>query len=549
MIRRPEAAALQLEARCAATPRGISHATTTQRAGWSRYRRFPASILLILITMLAAVACVPVAPPPPVASGTPMPQSITGPVPANVLYLSMSSSQQADPADPGKQELVVVVHTQVQAATSGVLAFSMVADPGSGAVWPYPAYPGGDPSKAGQQVDLQPGTHDVSATFPLRVRKGGQVQANTYNIQSGGFYDVSIWGGGLPQTAAADPVASFQTIKKYALPDFGGPPPTITPTPIPTPTPALPPTTTAAPTATPYPTLVPSATPTALPPPFAVSLLKTVVTTGLDGTVGAVPGIGDVHQDAPAGQTFVVAIFVVRRDLELVNDNPLPVALSQPGGATWQPINQSFNATTGCLAVFVQPFGLVSIVYDPRNQTLSQRKVAALVWQVPTTAVQDTSTLLFNGKPAAAYPASQTSWVQQGVNWQLGDAIAINSFATISVKSAQRVDSVTAGATPVPQGVATPVPGPGFKVTLEVDGLTSVPLTLRLSLVTEDSLGLEGSVDCNPQTFDKLVAGSPQTFACLVPLPQGTSGSGYHLGLQGTILGSAIPTQWVDLKQ
>lgn len=465
----------------------------------------------------------------------------SGAPPPHLQFLDMADVPEDDPSDPGKKLLSVTIHVHTDSASEGIVALEMIVDPGSAVPWPHPAYAGGSPAAAVQQVKLAAGDGQITATFPLRERQDGKVELNLYNIQSGGFYDVLVFGGGLPAASSAPSIAAFQTSRLYALPDFGGPP--ATPTPVPTPTPAG--TAAAVPTAHPSPTFAPTSTPeptaTPLPPPFAVGLLNVQVLSQLQGSVGALAGSGGAAITAPAGQSFVVAIFVVRRDLPTATNNPLPVKLSTGNAGPWQPDNGQINSQTGSLQIAVPTYGPLSIVYDPRSQAEHERQVAVQVWLVPTADAGNVGDFRFDGQPAAAYPAAAVTWVDPGFPYQLKDSIKLNPVSNVQVMQVQTVQQ--AAGTPVAGAPA----GPGLQATLAITGSTTTPLTLRLQLLLEDPHGLRSSAQCPVQTYPKLVLGSPQLFNCTAPFPPGGSQSGNHLGITGTVNGGAIATQWVTL--
>lgn len=506
------------------------------------FRSWSPFLTLGLVLVLAAGCAAPLG--QPSANATAAPVGLQGDAPQQVQYLAMTDAVQPDPGDPGKQLLQITVHVHADQATSGVLGFLLVGDPGTAPKWPHPAYANGSPDQDAQQVKLAAGDGEITAKFPLRMRQDGKVQPNDYNLQSGGFYDIAIYGGGLPASPTAPPAASFQTNRQYALTDFGGPPATITPTPLPTPISTVTGSTTFAPTPTEGPTSTPAPTPTPLPPPFEVGLLNVQALPQLTGSVGAVPGVGGATITAPAGQVYVVAVFVVRRDLEAVNTNPLPTQLSAGSGGPWKPQNSTINAKTGSLIVNVPPYGPLTIVYDPRNQQLFQRQVAAMVWLAPTAAVSDLGALRFDGQPAAHYPMSSVGWVDPGFPYHLKEDITLSDAASLQVLSA----APTQIAPPTPGPGASPAPATaGLKVTMAVSGDRVLPIVLRLRLLLQDSDGLQSQADCPIQNYDKLVKGQPKQLTCDVPLPAGTKGKGYHLGVTGTINGIAIPTAWVDL--
>jgi hypothetical protein len=504
---------------------------------------FRAARLLLPCTLMAALslaACAGLGSTPATSSAG-QPAAASGAAPPHLQFLDMADTLQADPVDAGKKLLSVSIHVRTASASTGIIALEMIVDPGSAAPWPRPAYAGGSPAAAVQQVKLAAGDGQITAEFPLRTRLNGKVQPDVYNIQSGGFYDVLIFGGGLPASANAPTMAAFQTSRLYALPDFGGPP--ATPTPVPTATPAgspqpvatLYPSPTFAPTSTPQPTATP------LPPPFAVGLLNVQVLGQLQGTVGALPGSGSVPIAAPAGQRFVVAVFVVRRDLPTSGVNPLPVKLSTAHAGPWQPDNAQINSQTGSLQVAVPPYGPLTIVYDPRSQADHERQVAAQIWLVPAADAASVGDLRFDGQPASAYPATAVTWVDPGFPYHLKDTIKLDAVSNIQVMQVKTVQ--LAAGTPVPGAPA----GPGLQATLAITGATTTPLTLNLQLQLEDQQGLRSRVDCPTQTYPKLVLGSPQQFACTVPFPAGGSPNGGHLGVTGTVNGGAIATQWVAL--
>lgn len=454
----------------------------------------------------------------------------------------MTNTLQADPMDPGKKLLSVTIHVHATEATSGVVGLAMIVDPSTAVPWPHPAYPGGSAASAVQQVKFGVGDGQISAQFPLRVRQNGKVAPNDYNIQSNGFYDVLIYGGGLPASTSAPPMAAFQTSRLYSLPDFGGPPATVTPVPTSTPAGTPVPTQTANPTPTFAPTSTPTPTATPLPPPFAVGLLGVQVHAQLQGSVGALPGLGGTLITAPPGETFVVGVFVVRRDLPTSNVNPLPTKLTTANAGPWQPDNGTINSQTGNLLVTLPSYGPLTIVYDPRSQVEHERQVAAQIWLVPTSAAADPAALRFDGQPASAYPMSDVSWVDPGFPYHLKDVIALNAVSNVQVMQVQAVPNVA----------ATPTPGagpqPGIQATLAITGSTTTPLTLHLALVLEDSQGLRSRADCPVQNYPKLTLGSPQQFACTVALPPSGTSSGLHLGITGTVNGDAIATQWIALS-
>jgi hypothetical protein len=475
------------------------------------------------------------------AAGSSQAAGPAGTAPPHVQFLDMADTLENDPADPGKKLLSVTIHVHTDSASEGVVALEMIVDPGSAVPWPHPAHPGGNAADATQQVKLAAGDGQISAKFPLRARQGSKVEDNVYNIQSGGFYDVLVFGGGLPATPSAPTLAAFQTARLYSLPDFGGPPPTQTPVPTPTPagTPAAVPK--AYPTPTFAPTSTPQPTPTPLPPPFTVGLLNVQVLNQLHGTVGALPGSTGATITAPAGQSFVVAVFVVRRDLPTASNNPLPVKLSAGNAGPWQPDNSQINSQTGSLQITVPKYGPITIVYDPRSQAEHERQVAAQVWLAPTGDTTNVGDFRFDDQPASAYPPAAVTWVDPGFPYQLKQPIKLNAVSDIQVMQVKTVPQ--ADVTPVAGGTA----GPGLQASLAITGASTTSLTLRLQLVLEDSQGLRSRVDCPVQTYPKLVLGSPQQFTCTVPFPPGGSRSDGHLGVTGTVNGGAIATQWVTL--
>ena len=476
-----------------------------------------------------------------VTSSSSQPATLTGATPPHLQFLDMADVLEADPADPGKQLLSVTIHVHTDTPSEGVIALEMIVDPGSAVPWPQPGYAGGSPATAVQRVKLAAGDGQIGGKFPLRARQAGKVEPNVYNIQSGGFYDVLIFGGGLPASTTAPTMAAFQTSRLYALTDFGGPPATQTPVPTATPAGTPLPVTTAYPSPTFAPTSTPQPTATPLPPPFAVGLLNVQVLDQLQGTVGALTGSGGATITAPAGQRFVVAIFVVRRDLPTSAVNPLPTKLSTSGAGPWQPDNMQINGQTGSLEVLAPPYGFLTIVYDPRSQVEHERQVAAQVWLVPSADTANVGDFRFDGQPASAYPASAVTWVDPGFPYQLKASIKLNAVSNVQVMQVKTVQQ--ADVTPVAGAAA----GPGLQATLAITGSTSTPLTLHLELLLEDLHGLRSRVDCPTQTYPKLVLGSPQQFTCTVAYPAGGSQSGAHLGITGNVNGGAIATQWIAL--
>lgn len=474
-------------------------------------------------------------------SGAGQPAGPSGSAPPHLQFLDMTDTVQSDPVDAGKKLLSVSIHVRTASASTGVIALEMIVDPGSAAPWPRPAYAGGSPATAAQEVKLAAGDGQITAQFPLRARQNGKVEPTLYNIQSGGFYDVLIFGGGLPASADAPTMAAFQTSRLYALPDFGGPPPTQTPVPTATPAGSPQPVATLYPSPTFAPTSTPQPTATPLPPPFAVGLLKVQILDELQGTVGALNGSGSVPIAAAPGQRFVVAVFVVRRDLPTSGVSPVPVKLSTSHAGPWQPDNAQINSQTGSLQVAVPPYGPVTIVYDPRSQMEHERQLAAQVWVVPAADAASVSDLRFDGQPASTYPAAAVTWVNPGFPYHLKDTIKLNAVSTIQVMQVKTVQQ--AARTPVPGAPA----GSGLQATLAITGATTTPLTLNLQLQFEDAQGLRSRVACPTQTYPKLVLGSPQQFTCTVPYPPGGSPNGGHLGVTGTVNGGAIATQWVAL--
>jgi len=495
------------------------------------------AVLIVLLSVLLIGCQSTTGGPPP--SGTVLPVGLQGQPPDHVHYLSMADALEPDPLDQGKQMLSVTIHLHADSATQGVFAFQMTADPATGPTWPYPAYAGGSPDAAGQQVNLPAGDDQVVAKFPLRVRVGGKVQPNTYNIQSGGFYDVAIYAGGLPTTPANDPVALFQTSRLYALPDFGGPPPTRTPVPTATPAGLASPNATVRPTPTFAPTSTPEPTATPLPPPFAVGLLAVQEADQLSGSVIAVAGVGGATITAPPGQKFVVALFVVRRDSPTDSTNAVPAELSVPNGGSWKPDNKTINAQTGSLFVTLPTYGPVGIVYDPRSHPFHERRVAAQIWLAPAGAVTNPDALRFDGQPASAYPMSSVTWVDPGFPYHLKDQVPLSSLASVQPLSAEPVAAI-----------GTPTPGaaqPGLKISFDVNGSSSVPVVIQLRLIVEDQDGLRAQTDCPVQNYPKLVLGQAVPFSCAAALPPDGTHQGYHLGITGVIEGNAVPVQWVDL--
>jgi hypothetical protein len=251
-------------------------------------------------------------------------------------------------------------------------------------------------------------------------------------------------------------------------------------------------------------------------------------------------GLGGVPISAPAGQTFVVAVFVVRRDLPTVNTSPLPTKLSAANAGPWQPDNGTLNAQTGSLQVMLPPYGPVTIVYDPRSQVEHERQVAAQVWLVPTADAANPAAFRFDGQPAAAFPMAAVSWVDPGYPYALKAPIKLNAVSNVQVMQVQSASQV-----------GTPTPGaasqPGLVASLAITGSAPTPLTLHLALVLENAQGLRSRADCPTQNYPKLILGSPQQFTCSVPLPPGGTAGGLHLGVTGTVNGDAIATQWIAL--
>lgn len=502
-----------------------------------RPAHFAAPLALVLLLLLGGCASAK----PTAAATSPQPTGPTAAAPQNLHFLDMADTLEADPGDPGKKLLSVTIHVHADSATQGVVALEMIVDPSSAVPWPHPAYAGGSPTSSVQHLKLAAGDGQINGKFPLRLRQNGKVEPSGYNIQSGGFYDVLIYGGGLPASATAPTMAGFQTSRLYSLPDFGGPPATPTPVPTPTPAGAAVAAATAYPTATTAPTSTPVPTATPLPPPFAVGLLDVKTATQLEGTVGALPGAGGATASAPAGQTFVVGVFVVRRDLPTSSVNPLPTKLSTGSAGPWQPDNQQINSQTGSLQVTVPPYGPLTIVYDPRNQPDHERQVAAEVWLIPTADAANPGAFRFDGQAAGAYPMSAVSWVNPGFPYKLKDSIPLNSVSNVQVMQVKTVQQSAA-----PAGGATSTQ-PALQASIAITGSTTTPLALHLQLVLEDPHGLRASADCPVQNYAKLALGSPQQFTCTVPFPAGGSQGGDHLGVTGSVNGDAIPAQWVTL--
>ena len=475
-------------------------------------------------------------------SGTPLPtSSIHGATLKGIHFLSMSGAVVPDPQDVGKKMLQVHIVVQSPKKESGVLAFLLIEDPSSGPPWPHPGYANGSPAASAEKMTLQQGTNTITVNFPLYAMKDGKPQSKVFNIQSGGFYDVEIFEGGAPASTAVRPVASFQTGRIYQLEDFGGPPPTPTPTLVPTVGPTPLPTSTPYPTSTPAATPVPTPTATPVPPPFAVGLLAIQTHRQLRGTVNSgLPGVGGVMLTPPPGQHFVVAIFVVRRNTSMTSRDPLPQTLSVPGVGSWKAVTDQLVKVSGSTAVTLAPYGPVVIAYDPANQAVQERQVAAQVWEVSDAVTVTVQHAEFDGQPASKYPLSAVSWVNPGFPYQMGQAIMLADYAQVRVV---KVTKLPPTGTPQPAEETEP----NLRVQFALSGSTAAPVTLRLRLFLEDAVGLRSTVDCPVQQYPDLVAGKTLAIACTLPFPSGTSGQGFHLGISGVINGSAILTQWVTL--
>ncbi|MCL4544845.1 MAG: hypothetical protein M1118_09675 [Chloroflexi bacterium] len=478
------------------------------------------------------------------AAGTPLSSSsLQGSDPAGVHYLSMTDSVVPDPQDPGKKMLHVEVQVQADKPTSGVLAFLMIADPSTSVPWPRPAYANGSPAASAQKISLHQGANTISANFPLYVRKDGKPQEGQLNIQTGGFYDVEIFAGGAPPSTGVLPVASFQTSRTYQISDFGGPPATPTPTFVPTKGPSPVPTSSPYPTFTPGPTSTPTPTPTPVPPPFALGLLAIQTHDQLRGTVpGGLAGVGGTTVTPPTGDQFVVAIFVVRKDIPAASEAPLPKTLSIDNAGSWQDVTQHIVDSTGSLALELSPYGAVTIAYDPRTQTYRERVVVAQVWEIPASIPVNSAAVRLDNQPATAFPLANAAWVNPGYPYQLKQDLLLADYASVQVAAVTQTAPI---ATPGPAEVSEPA----FKVQLVLKGSTAAPVTLRLQLLLENAQGLRTEAVCPVQQYKNLVAGTPYPFTCSISLPSGGKEQGFHLGVTGTINGSQIHMKWVTLPQ